>query len=253
MNEAGEDVDECIEPGKYTVKIWGEGDYGGYVLFDKDNEKLTIIKGEENNNNKEKNPEITDTPLPAKLSAKGKKKLALSWNKVQGAAGYDIFFAKCNHKKENNECRKVKTITGNNKIRWTGKSLRKRTAYKAYVKAFAYRNGKKIYVATSPVVHSFTGGGTKKYTNAKAVKLKKTRITLKKGRTFKIKAKVVKLKKKKKLMPKIHAPKLRYMTSNSKVAAVSDSGRITAKGKGTCIVYAYAHNGVSGKIKATVR
>lgn len=249
-NEAGEDVDECIEPGKYSVKIWGEGDYGGYVLFD---EKLTIIKDEENNNNKEKDSEIIDTALPAKLTSKGKKKLSLSWNKVQGTAGYDIFFAKCNHKKKNNECRKVKTITGNNNFRWTRKGLRKRTAYKAYVKAFAYRNGKKIYIATSPVVHEFTGGGTKKYTNAKAVKLKKTRVTLRKGRTFKIKAKVVKLKKKKKLMPKIHAPKLRYMTSNSKVAVVSDSGRITAKGKGTCVVYAYAHNGVSGKIKVTVR
>ena len=89
-------------------------------------------------------------------------------------------------------------------------------------------------------------------TNAKSVNVNKTKLTLKKGKTFKIKAKVNKLKKNKKLMPSAHAPTLRYMTTNSKVATVSKSGKITAKGKGTCVIYVYAHNGVSKSIKVTV-
>ena len=54
-------------------------------------------------------------------------------------------------------------------------------------------------------------------------------------------------------MSKSHAPTLRYMTSNKKVATVNSSGKITAKGKGTCTVYVFAHNGVSKQIKVTVK
>ena len=58
---------------------------------------------------------------------------------------------------------------------------------------------------------------------------------------------------KKKLMPTDHAPKLRYVTSNSKIATVTKSGKITAKGSGTCYIVAFAHNGVSKSIKVTVK
>jgi uncharacterized protein YjdB len=85
------------------------------------------------------------------------------------------------------------------------------------------------------------------------VTVNKTKVTLKKGKTFKIKAKVNKVNKKKKLMPKSHAPTLRYMTFNKKIATVNSSGKITAKGKGTCTVIAFAHNGVSKSIKVTVK
>ena len=34
---------------------------------------------------------------------------------------------------------------------------------------------------------------------------------------------------------------------------VMEVGKITAKGAGTCYVYVYAHNGVSKKIKVTVK
>ena len=111
----------------------------------------------------------------------------------------------------------------------------------------------KTYVKTSPVVHAYTGNGTKYYTNARSVTVNKTTVTLKKGKTFKIKAAVNKVSKNKKLMPKGHAPAVRYMTSNSKIAAVSSGGKITAKGKGTCCIYAFAHNGVSKQVKVTVK
>ena len=43
-----------------------------------------------------------------------------------------------------------------------------------------------------------------------------------------------------------------YMSSNKKVATVTKSGKITAKGKGTCNIIAYAHNGIAKSIKVTV-
>lgn len=115
------------------------------------------------------------------------------------------------------------------------------------------QDGKKKYVKASPLMHAYTGNGNKRSTNAKSVSVNKTKVTLKQGKTFKIKAKVKKVKKNKKLMPKSHVQKLRYMSSNDSVATVSKSGKITAKGKGSCEVYAYAHNGVYKKIKVDVK
>ena len=182
-----------------------------------------------------------------------KTSLTLKWNKIPGADGYDIFFAPCGHEKSSNVCKKVKTIKGNKTFKWTKSGLKKGTSYKAYVRAYVVNKGKKTYVRTSPQVHAFTGNGTAMYTNAKSVKVEKSPVTLKKGKKLKLKAKVNKVSKNKKLMPTNHAPVLRYVSSNSKVAKVSSGGTVTAKGKGTCFVYAFAHNGVFAAVKITVK
>jgi len=103
------------------------------------------------------------------------------------------------------------------------------------------------------MVHAYTSGGKVRYTNAKSVTVKKTAVSLKKGRTFKIKARVNKLQKRKKLMPECHTPKLRYISSNRKIATVSKSGRITAKSKGSCRVCVISASGAGRTIKVTVR
>ena len=204
-------------------------------------------------------PEPTNIKVSKQPSVKikaGKKSLTIGWRKVKGAAGYDIFFAQCNHKHKKHTCKNVKRIKGNKTFTWKKSGLKKGTAYKSYVKAYIYKNGKKKYIYTSPVMYAYTGNGTKKYTNAKSVKLKnvkKGKLSLKKGKTFKIKAKVNKVNKKKKLMPKSHAPTLRYMTSNKKIATVSSKGKIKAVAKGKCYIYAYAHNGVCKKVRVTVK
>jgi len=114
-------------------------------------------------------------------------------------------------------------------------------------------DGKKSYVKTSPIVHAYTSGGTKKYTNSKSVTVKKAKVSLKEGKTYKIKATVKKLQKGKKIMPAGHVAKLRYLSSNTIVATVSKSGKIKGVNNGTCYVYAYAHNGVFKRIKVTVK
>ena len=190
--------------------------------------------------------------LLAKMTSSSGRSLAISWTKVKGAEGYDIFFAKCNSKNKKQTAKIVRSIKGNKTFQWTNKKLKKKTAYKAVVKAWVMKDGKKTYVRTSPMVHAYTSGGKGKYTNAKKVTVNKSNVTLKKGKSFKIKAKVKKLKRGKKLMTKGHAPKLRYLSSNAKIATVSSAGKITAKGKGTCTVYVYAVNGVSKTITVTV-
>ena len=54
-------------------------------------------------------------------------------------------------------------------------------------------------------------------------------------------------------MPTGHAAKLRYLSSDTKVATVSRSGKITAKSKGKCYVYVYAVNGAYKKVKVVIK
>ena len=191
--------------------------------------------------------------LLVKMTSKGKRSLVLTWNKVNGVDGYDVFFSRCNHHGKEIQLKKVRTIKGNQTFKWTKKSLKKKKPYKAVVKAYVMKNGKKSYVRTSPMVHAYTSGSTKNYTNIKSVTVEKTSISLSKGRTYIIKAKVNKLKKGKKLMSTGHAPKLRYVSSNEKIATVSSSGKIIAKSKGNCKVYVIAVNGASKAVLVTVK
>ena len=197
-----------------------------------------------------KNAAKVSGTLLSKITAKGKSSLVLTWSKVKGADGYDVFFSKCG---TNISPKKVKTIKGNKTFKWTKKGLKAKKGYKAFVKAYTIKNGKKSYVRTGPMVHAYTSGGTSKYTNAKRVTVKKASVSLKAGKTYKIKANVVKLQKGKKLVPTSHAPKLRYVSSNKKIATVSKTGKITAKAKGSCKVYVIAVNGASKAVSVTVQ
>ena len=188
--------------------------------------------------------------LIAKMTAKSSKSLQITWTKVKGAGGYDIFFGHCG---KDTKVSKVKTIKGNKTFTWKKTGLKKQNEYRAYVKAWVKEDGKKSYVRTSPTVHGLESGYNKVYTHAKSVTVNKTSVSLKKGKTFKIKAKANKFKKSKKLMTERHAPKLRYISSNKKIATVSSSGKITAKAKGSCKVYVIAVNGVGKTIKVTVK
>ncbi len=192
---------------------------------------------------------VQGIPL-TKMTAKGKKSMVISWKKVAGADGYDIFFASCR-----NEAApaKLAMTVGSSTRSWTKTGLKKKKPYKGFVKAFVMKKGKKTYVASSPMMHAYTSGWTKNYTNAKSVKVNKTGVRLKAGKTFRIKAKVKKLRKGKKLMHGGHVAKVRYLSTDPGVATVTKKGVIRGKAKGTCSVYVFAHNGVSKTIRVTVR
>lgn len=180
--------------------------------------------------------------FPAKQAKVTKNSIKLSWNKVNGAAYYIVFGNKCG------SANRYQYIAKTSSLNYTQKGLKKGTYYKYIVSAFD-KNGK--HIATSRTMHIATKGG--KYCNYKSVttKAKKNKVTLqKKGKTFKLGAKAV--KESSKLKANAHR-KIRYESSDKKVATVDSTGKIKAVKKGTCYVYAYAQNGIYKKITVTVK
>ena len=178
-----------------------------------------------------------------KLRIKKNKKTSqtLKWSKVPKAVRYDVYANKCG---KANSLKKVASVKGTT---YKAKKLKKGTYYK-YVVIAVGSNGR--VVSSSKVVHMATSGG--KVGNDKAVKTKakKNKVTVKKGKTFKLKGKAVRASKK--LKVKKHVG-IRYESSNPKVATVSKTGVIKGLMKGkTCYVYVYAQDGVYKRIKVNV-
>lgn len=194
---------------------------------------------------------ISGVPL-ATMTASGKTAMNIAWQKTEGVDGYDIFFAKCDGKGKTT-AKNVKTIKGNSTFTWTASGLKAGVSYKAYVRAYVMKNGQKQYVKSSPLMHAYAKGYTKRYTNAKSVKVNKKKVSVKAGKSFKLKVKVRKLRKGKKLMQKKHELTIRYLSTDTKIATVSKKGKIKGVKAGTCYVYAYAHNGVFKKITVKVK
>ena len=166
----------------------------------------------------------------------GKKKVSLSWKKVTGATEYIIYGSACG---KNNKVVKIKTVKGK---KVSIKKLKKGKFYKYMIVAV---NGNKV-VAVSKVCHIATKGG--KYGNVNKITLNKKKITLIKGKKFKIKAKAKSDKK-----VRNHIAKFRYESTNTNVAEVSSKGVVKAIGKGKAIVYVFGQNGISQKIKVAVK
>ncbi len=190
--------------------------------------------------------------LVAKGIAKGSKSVNLSWNKVKDADRYVIYFAKCNIKGKKYTCKKIKTVNAKT-LKWTKNKLKKNTEYKFYVVAQKKSGGKYKTIAKSNMGHFITGNVHGKYTNPKSLKLSKTALTLKKGKTAVIKSSIRKVKKNKKLLPVRHMAKLRYISNNPAVAAVNAKGNVTAKAKGTAVIYVQTINGIWKTCKVMVK
>ena len=175
----------------------------------------------------------------------GNKAVTLSWNKISGADGYKIYGTQCNKKS------KLKKKAGKSTVKWTEKKLKAGTYYKYYVVAYKKVNGKETIIGKSDVMHVATTG--KGYGYTKKINLKSTSITLKKGKSAYIKASLVSTSKKYNKTMKEHSPSIRYISSAQAVATVNSKGKVTARGKGTCYIYCYGVDGVSRKVKITVK
>lgn len=176
----------------------------------------------------------------------GKNAIKLNWLKYKDVSGYEVYWSYCDGKKN---FKKAKTVQAGGKRTFTHKKLKKNRTYKYFIAAYKTVDGNKYYTAKSPTIH--VAMKNEKRTNIKSIKVNKTKLSLKNGKTFQIKTKLTLENKKKK--PLTHAAKLRYYTDDKTVAIVSKSGKITAKGKGECTVYVIANNGVSRKIKVIVK
>ena len=197
------------------------------------------------------NKAVAKIALDAGIIAKSSgSKVTASWGAVKGASSYVIYANYCDQKK----LKKIRTVSGKTTsfdiTKLNGKKFDPKKNLKFYVVAYKTVKGKKVKLAKSILAHA-PGSKNSKRTNVIGVKVKKASFRLKKGKTAKIKAKLVLEKKHRK--PLKHCAKFRYATSNAKVAKVSKKGKITAVGKGKCTVYVYAVSGVSKKIKVTVK
>lgn len=180
--------------------------------------------------------------LRAQTTKLKKNSVTVKWNKVKNADGYIVYGAKCGAKSKY----KVLKVVSSKTTSYTHKKLKKGTYYKYNIVAFKYVNGVKVTLAASKKIHATTLGG--KYGVAKAVKLNKSKVKIKKGKTFKIKASEIKKDKKIKRHRAIC-----YESSNTKIATVNSKGKIKAKKKGKCTIYVYAQNGVYKTVKVTVK
>lgn len=215
-------------------------------------------------------PTATPTPKPTnspqKKAAKIKKvkirayarwegnDYKVSWNKVSNVDQFVILGAPCG--KDIKAKSVAKTVKGSETSaivkKIAGKKLSYEKDYKVKVKAYKVVKGKKVCVGSSIVCHA-AGKNNRVYTNAKKVTVSKKSVTLKKGKSKKVKAKIVKNSNAKPLLSKEHDAALRYDSTNTKIATVSAKGKIKAKKKGTCYVYITALNGLYTRVKVTVK
>ena len=174
--------------------------------------------------------------LKAKGKATSKSSIKLTWSKIKGATSYVIYGNKCGKK---NKYLRITSVKGTS---YTQKKLKKNTYYKYLIVAV---NGKTA-LAVSKTIHVATRGGKKG--NFTGLKLSKTKASLKKKKTVKIRSTA----KQGRLKVSVHR-KVAWESSNPKVATVNSKGRIKAISKGTCYIYAYTQNGICKKVKVKVK
>ena len=184
--------------------------------------------------------------IQAKASQITQNNVKLSWNKVKGADGYEIYGNRCNTKKWIYEYKRMKTITNPNKKSFIDRKCKKGTYYKYIVRAYKIIDGKKVTIAASKTIHVTTTGG--KNGNAKSVRVNKKKLSLKQGKTYQIRSKEIK-----DVKPLRHHREVSYESDVPNIATVSKKGVVKAKKKGNCIIYAYAQNGKYRKIKVKVK
>lgn len=181
--------------------------------------------------------------LQAKTSKVTANQIKLTWKEAKEADGYRIYQAECGKKKG---YKLIKDIKKRNTKSHTVKKLKKGKGYRFLICAYKVIDGKNVMVSAAKTVHAFTKGGKKG--NVTKVKVGKTKLNLKQKQKYKLKASVKMTMKK-----GVKCRGICYESSNTKVATVSSKGKITVKGKGTCTIYVYAHNGICTPVTIKVK
>ena len=173
--------------------------------------------------------------------------MTYTWLKVPNAQRYVVYGAPCGKTNV-----KIATTTS---LTYTQSGLKSGTYYKFVVKAQRKINGTWTTISTSYAGHFASGDLSKngKYTNAKSITVPKTSVSIKKGSTYTIKPTAKVVKSGKKMLSSGHAATYRYLSTDSTIATVSTSGKITAKKAGTCKIYVVGINGVWKAITVTVK
>lgn len=179
-------------------------------------------------------------PMLLQATAKGETYVKLSWNAVSNADKYVIYGAKCG-----NSYKEIATVekTSYTVKKIDGKKLESHKNYKFYV--VAKKGTKKV--EKSAYVHIITANTSGKYGNVETITSDKDYLGLFIDDSEKVSA-TLKMYEGKKHLPKSHGTKLRYESSNTSVATVNSSGKVTAVAPGTATIYI---KDVSGKYCTT--
>ena len=148
---------------------------------------------------------------------------------------------------------KLQRIAKQKKNSFVYKNLKKGTYYKFTVAAYKSVDGKEEVIGSSKTIHVATTGG--KVTNVKSVAATVKKKTVKNLSLTAKKSAVVAAKEtlqNKKLTLKRHR-KIKFESSDTKIATVNAKGKVTAKKKGKCFIYVYSQSGTFAKITLTVK
>lgn len=107
---------------KYQIKIRPYKKTGSYTAY---GQFSSVVKATTN----------VAAPTSLKSSSVTKNSLKLSWKKVSGASGYEVY----------RNGKKVKTITKGSTVSFSDKKLSRNTTYKYKVRAYKTVSGKKVY------------------------------------------------------------------------------------------------------------
>ncbi len=192
-------------------------------------------------------------PVPVKVRAKScqEKRLKLTWKKVKGASGYQIYQYKAKVKKF------VKTASvGEKTLLWKSAKTSKKQTFK--IRAYKKKGSKKTYSPFSYEVTAIPYKKMAKTVNAGRVKVSRSRVSLSSYESKKVNARIKPSRHAGNKKTNVYDKTIRWTSTNPSVAKVDQKGNITAQGKsGTCKVYARAHNGDSDwlwvKVKAYAR
>lgn len=174
-------------------------------------------------------------------------KLNVSWDKVENVKKVEVYLQYCGKE----YAAKPIKVTAGNKVtikKINGKKINFKKNMK--LKLVGYDAEGKIIGKT--VSAHFVGKDNEKYTNAKSIKLSKSKVSVKKDMTTKVKATIKLEDAKKALLSEDHVAKFRFRTTNKAVATVDENGNIKGVATGTCTVYVYAQNALAKRVEVTV-
>lgn len=175
--------------------------------------------------------------------------VTIRFGEYTGADSYWVYLSYCGAR----STKPVKVLKGYkttqvNISKLGGKKIDQKRSLNAWV--VARKGGKNVRISSK--LH-IAGPKSKKETNARSITVKTQKLTLRKGKSANVGAKIVKVNGKKALLNKVHGPALTYTTTNKKVVTVNQKGQMTAKGKGTARVKVRALNGVAKVVTVTVK
>ncbi len=196
----------------------------------------------------------------AKMVSAGKTALRITWQKVSGADGYEVWMAVCEKGAEftqingGTEFSMMADVKASKALSFKKTGLKSGQSYKAYIRAYRLDGKKKTYIGRqSERVHAIAGGSSREKTNPKSVTVKTPEVTLRlsEKETFTIQATVKGVKSRLQVLD--HGDRLlRYYSSNLNIAKVSASGKITGVNAGECTVWVVANNGIRTAVTVKV-